>query len=102
MTDTTTTPTDAEVQKANAIEGHLDRTIAVRAEQVKRDRPIPDRQRTRDALTSARRRQAWGEHHLAMAERHRATLTDLIAHHERAAEELLGKRATERMIEDGR
>lgn len=37
---------------------------------------------------AAQRRQEWVEWHRAQAERHRATLTDLIAHHEAAAAEL--------------
>lgn len=91
MTETTRRAgvSDAEVRKANNDEWRLDSLIAVRAKQVKGDKPPPDRQRARDALRSARTRQAAGWHR-AQAERHRATLTDLIACHEAAADRLAG------------
>ena len=41
------------------------------------------------ARLSASRRAAWVEYHRAQVERHRATLADLIAHHEAEAERLV-------------
>jgi hypothetical protein len=65
----------------------LDALINTRAKQVKDDPPsfAIDRQRAQDAET----RRAWADHHRRMAEIHCATLMDLIAHHEAAAERLV-------------
>jgi hypothetical protein len=68
----------------------MDTLIDRRAKQLKDDRPPPDRLRGQDATRDARTRQAWAEWHRAQAQRHRATLADLIAHHEAAADRLEG------------
>ncbi len=81
---------DAAVAQANFRAGGLDTLIRTRARQVKDDPPTIDRQRAQDAIRSARTRQAWAEWHREQAVRHRSTLTDLIAHHERAAARLEG------------
>jgi hypothetical protein len=64
--------------------------VDTRARQLKDDKPPPDRLVAQDALRDARTRSAWSEWHRAQAERHRATLDDLIAHHEEQAERLGG------------
>jgi hypothetical protein len=71
-------------------EASLSMLIGTRARQVKDDRPIIDRQRSMWAIRDAEMRQAWTERHRDQAERHRATLTDLIRDHETAAERLAG------------
>jgi hypothetical protein len=78
------------VAQANFRAGGLDTLISTRARQLRDEPPPPDLQRSRAALRDARTRSAWSEWHRAQAERHRATLTDLIAHHERAAARLEG------------
>ncbi len=80
---------DKAVVQENFRAAALDTLISTRARQVRDDKPMPDLQRSRDALRDARTRQAWAEWHRAQAERHRATLDDLIAHHEEQAERLL-------------
>ncbi len=77
------------VAQANIRSRALDTVIDTRARQLKDAKPPPDRQRGQDATRSARTRQAWAEWYRDQAERHKATLTDLIAHHESAAERLL-------------
>lgn len=64
--------------------------INTRAKQVRDEPPIIDRQRSLEAIRDAQTRSAWADHHRAQAERHRTTLTDLIAHHEAAAARLEG------------
>ncbi len=81
---------DKAVAQANFRAGGLDTLISTRAKQLRDDPPTIDRQRAQDALRDAETRSAWAEWHRAQAERHRATLTDLIAHHERAAARLEG------------
>ncbi len=81
---------DAAVRQANTRAGALDIVIETMAKRLKDDKPLPDLQVARDATRSARTRQAWAEWHRAQAERHRATLDDLIAHHEEQAERLGG------------
>ena len=78
------------VSQANFRSAGLDTLISTRARRVKDDPPIIDHQRAQDATRDARTRQAWAAWHRAQAERHRATLDDLIAHHERAADRLEG------------
>ena len=80
---------DKAVSQANTRAGALDIVIDTMAKRLKDDKPLPDLQRSRDALRSARTRQEWAEWHRDQAERHRATLTDLIAHHEEQAERLM-------------
>ena len=81
---------DKAVAQANFRAGGLDTLINTRARQVRDEPPIIDRQRAQDAIRDADRRRAWAAWHRAQAERHRATLDDLIAHHERAADRLEG------------
>ncbi len=80
---------DAAVSRANTRAGALDIVISTRARQLADEPPPPDRQRGLDATRAARTRQAWAEWHRDQAERHRAALTDLVAHHEREAERLM-------------
>jgi hypothetical protein len=80
---------DQAVAQANFTARGLDTVISTRARQLADEPPPPDLQRSRDALRDARTRQAWAEWHRDQAQRHRATLTDLILHHEREAERLL-------------
>jgi len=81
---------DAAVAQANTRAGALDIVVDTMAKRLQNDKPLPDLQRSRDALRDARTRQAWAEWHRAQAERHRAALTDLVAHHEEQAERLEG------------
>jgi len=81
---------DAAVARENRRSGNLDMLIETRARQLADQPPPPDRQRGLDATRSARTRLLWAEWHRDQAERHRATLTDLICHHESAAERLEG------------
>ncbi len=62
--------------------------INTRAKQLRDDPPPPDLQRSRDAIRAAETRRAWSQWHRAQAARHRAALTDLIAHHEAEAARL--------------
>jgi len=64
--------------------------VRTRAKQVRDEPPPPDPQVAQDAIRDAETRSAWAAHHRAQAERHRQTLTDLIAHHEREARRLAG------------
>ncbi len=80
---------DAAVSQANTRAGALDIVIDTMAKRLKDDKPPPDLQRSRDALRDARTRQAWAQWHRDQAERHRAALTDLVAHHEEQAERLM-------------
>ena len=80
---------DREVIRARRDDSALSMLIRTRARIIKDEPPPPDLQVARDALRDAATRSAWSEWHRAQAERHRATLTDLILHHEREAERLL-------------
>jgi hypothetical protein len=77
------------VSQANFRAGGLDTLISTRARQLADDKPPPDLLRSRDAIRDSRTRSAWAEWHLEQARRHRATLTDLVAHHEEQAERLM-------------
>jgi len=81
---------DAAVGQENFRAAALDTLISTRARDTENDKPLPDLQRSRDALRDARTRLAWAAWHRDQAERHRATLTDLVGHHEREAERLGG------------
>ncbi len=78
------------VSQANFRAGGLDTLISTRARQVRDDKPPPDLLRSRDAIRRAQTRLAWSRWHRDQAERHRATLTALIARHEEQAERLEG------------
>jgi hypothetical protein len=74
--------------KENKSAAALRTLIRTRARDTENDKPLPDLQRSRDALRDARTRLLWAEWHRDQAQRHRATLTDLILHHEREAARL--------------
>jgi hypothetical protein len=78
------------VAQANTRDGALDVVISTRVRQLRDEPPPPDPLVARGALRDARTRQAWAEWHRAQAERHRATLTALVARHEAAAARLAG------------
>jgi len=80
---------DKAVTQANFRAAGLDTLIDTRARQLRDEPPPPDLKRAQDAIRAARTRRAWAEWHRDQAERLRATLTDLILHHEREAERLL-------------
>ena len=80
---------DREVIRARRDDSALSMLIRTRARQLRDEPPPPDLQRAQDATRDARTRSAWAEWHRDQAQRHRATLTDLILHHEREAERLL-------------
>ncbi len=76
------------VARENKTAAAMRTLIRTRARQLADDKPPPDLQRSRDAIRAARTRQAWAAWHRDQAERHRAALTDLVAHHEAEAERL--------------
>jgi hypothetical protein len=78
------------VGQANVRDAAIDTVIDTMAKRLENDKPLPDLQRSRDALRSARTRQAWAAWHRDQAERHRATLTHLVDHHLEQAERLEG------------
>jgi hypothetical protein len=77
------------VAKENKTAAAMRTLVRTRARQLADEPPPPDLQRSQDAIRDARTRLLWAEWHRDQAERHRATLDDLIAHHEREAERLL-------------
>jgi hypothetical protein len=77
------------VAQANTRAGALDIVIDTMAKRLQNDKAPPDRQRGLDATRSAKTRAAWAEWHRHQAERHRRTLTDLVAHHLEQAERLM-------------
>jgi hypothetical protein len=81
---------DAAVRQANTRAGALDIVVETMSRRLADDKPPPDLLVARDALRAAEARRAWAEWHRAQAERHKATLTDLICHHEEQAERLGG------------
>jgi len=80
---------DRAVTQANFRAGGLDTLISTRARQLADDKPPPDLLRSRDAIRRAETRREWAAWHRAQAERHRATLDDLIVHHESEARRLM-------------
>ncbi len=78
-----------EVARENKTAAAMRTLIRTRARDTRDDPPPPDLQRSRDAIRAARTRQAWAAWHRDQAERHRAALTDLVAHHESEAERLM-------------
>ncbi len=80
---------DAAVARENVRSAALDTLIDTRARDTENDRPPTDLQRSRDATRSARTRLLWAQWHAQQADRHRRTLTDLVAHHEAEAERLM-------------
>jgi hypothetical protein len=77
------------VAKENKTAASLNMLVRTRAKIIKNDPPTIDHQRAQDATRAAKTRAAWAAWHRDQAQRHRATLTDLILHHEREAERLL-------------
>ena len=80
---------NAAVSRANTRAGALDIVVATRVRQLADEPPPPDRQRGLDATRDARTRLLWAQWHAQQADRHRRTLTDLVAHHEAEAERLM-------------
>ena len=80
---------DREVIRARRDDSALSMLIRTRAGIIKDEPPAPDLQVARDAIRDARTRQAWASWHRGQAERHRATLTDLVSHHEAEARRLM-------------
>jgi hypothetical protein len=78
------------VAKENKTAAAMRTLVNTRARQLADDKPPPDRQVAQDALRSARTRLLWAQWHAQQADRHRRTLTDLVAHHEAEAERLGG------------
>jgi len=78
------------VAQANFRAGGLDTLISTRAKQLKDEPPPPDPLVAQDALRRAETRREWARWHLEQARRHRATLTDLVVHHEEQAKRLEG------------
>ncbi len=77
------------VAKENKTAASLNMLVRTRAKIIKNDPPIIDHQRAQDATRAAKTRAAWAAWHRDQARRHRATLDDLIAHHEEQAERLM-------------
>jgi uncharacterized membrane protein len=77
------------VAKENKTAAAMRTLVNTRARQLADEKPPPDLLVARDALRDARTRQEWAAWHREQARRHRATLTDLIAHHEEQAERLM-------------
>ena len=80
---------DREVIRARRDDSALSMLIRTRARIIKDEPPPPDLQRAQDATRDARTRSAWAAWHREQAQRHRATLTDLVAHHLEQAERLM-------------
>jgi hypothetical protein len=82
---------DAELWRARREDGGYKQLLTTRARDIERDGPPPpvlNHQERLQALRSGARRRSWASYHRRMAELHRAAMTDLIAHHEAAAENL--------------
>ena len=77
------------IKRENKTAASQNMLVRTRARDTKNDKPLPDLQVAQDALRRAETRRSWASWHRAQAERHRATLTDLVLHHEREAERLL-------------
>ncbi len=78
------------VAKENKTAAAMRTLVNTRARIIKDEPPPPDLRVAQDAIRDARTRQAWAEWHREQAERHRATLTHLVSHHEAEAERLGG------------
>ncbi len=78
------------VAQANTRAGALDIVIDTMVRRLADDKPPPDVQVARDAIRRAETRREWAQWHRDQALRHRTALTDLAAHHERAADRLEG------------
>jgi enoyl-CoA hydratase/carnithine racemase len=76
------------VAQANTRAGALDIVVETMARRLADDKPPPDLRVAQDAIRRAETRQEWAAWHREQARRHRATLTDLICHHEREAARL--------------
>jgi hypothetical protein len=84
-----------DVARADTVDAELDRLISKRASQDRR--PDEDEQEelwkaSVRAYTARRReemRAAWASYHTGQAERHRAVLEHLVAHHEQEASKLM-------------
>jgi len=79
---------DKALRRENKVAASQNMLVRTRAKLVKDEPPPPDPLVALDALRRAETRQAWASWHREQAERHRATLTDLVAHHESEAARL--------------
>jgi hypothetical protein len=76
------------VAKENKTAAALDTVIDTMAKRLENDKTPPDLRVAQEAIRAAETRREWAQWHRHQAERHRATLTDLICHHEREAARL--------------
>ncbi len=90
-----------DVMRADTVDADLDRLISRRASQDRTPDPTVleasyvESVRLFNARVRAENRVAWSEYHRDQAQRHRAVLADLIAHHETQAARLCESEATE-------
>jgi hypothetical protein len=87
---------EVHISRGESVEHELNRLIEKRDERRRvedGERPAEEMWRESERKYAARRREenaaAWAEYHRSQAARHRATLQDLIAHHEQAAVQLM-------------
>ena len=79
------------LKRGNKSDAAMNMLVRTRARDTKDDKPLPDLQRSQDALRDAETRSCWAQWHRGQAARHKATLEGLISHHESAADRLEGR-----------